>query len=46
MEENNETWKGWEGGEKHKQGMDRRRETRLDVLRNNDIKMAEAWMIY
>lgn len=26
MKEDIDTWRGWEGGEKHKQGMDRRRE--------------------
>ena len=31
------TNKGWTEGE---------RKTRVDVLRNNDIKMAKAWMIY
>lgn len=31
------TNKGWTEGE---------RKTRVAVLRNNDIKMAKAWMIY
>jgi len=25
---------------------EREKKTRVDVLRNNDIKMAQAWMIY
>lgn len=36
-----------EGDEKHKQGMtEGERKTRTHVLRNNDIKMAKARMIY
>lgn len=45
--ENGGTTEGLGWGEEHKQGMDRKRErTRVGVLRNNDIKMAKAWMIY
>lgn len=47
MEEDNNTWKGWEGVNSTNKGWtEGERKTRVDVFRNNDIKMAKAWMIY
>lgn len=42
-----EQQKGWVGVKNTNKGWtEREKGQRVGVLRNNDIKMAEAWMIY